>query len=126
MPSSAAKTSDPAAKATNKPARKSAVKRDAPQALVAELAFRREHRCFKRGRKLRLQPQVNLLVGDQGAGKSTVLELLADLGSARDRDRVRETIDVTITAACKLVSFDFERSNPRTQSHFMDHSFAGM
>jgi predicted ATPase len=92
------------------------------QPQVAGVTFRRKERCFGRGRKITFRPGVNLLVGDQGAGKSTVIGLLAGLGSARDfeRDRVKAIIDVQVTRACPLLTLDFEKDNLRTLSHFVE------
>ena len=100
---------------------KTAASRKTRGLLLKELTFKQEHRCFARGSKLTFRPGVNLLVGDQGAGKSTVIDLIRGLGAQHEfeRDRVKELIEVH-TEQCRLAHFDFERDNPRTLGHFMD------
>lgn len=115
-----AKTARPRTTATKqapvKPAKKAAPKR--PKGLVfEEMRFKKDYRCFKRGRKLVFRPGVNLIVGEQGTGKSSVLGLIKDLASERESKRTKELIAV-VTDSCRLVSFDFEKDSPRTKSYF--------
>lgn len=94
--------------------------------LLAEIVFRREHRCFKRGRKLVFRPGVNLIVGDQGSGKSTLIELVRDLAARSEHTREKtEKIVGRSGRKCRILSFDFERDNPRTKS-YLEESFSGM
>jgi predicted ATPase len=90
-----------------------------PGFFLREVRFRTDYRCFKRGRTLRLRPGVNLLVGDQGAGKSSLLNLVRDL--SRDQfsaEQARETIEVD-ARRCRAWFFDFERDNLRLQTHLL-------
>lgn len=41
--------------------------------MIEAVEFTAAHRCFKRGKRFRFGPGVNVLVGENGAGKSTVL-----------------------------------------------------
>lgn len=85
--------------------------------MLTELVFTADHRCFKAGERFAFRPGLNLLVGDQGTGKSTLLqEVLAHRPSNKDASARHSTL--TIDAASHLFSFDFERNNPRVQSHF--------
>lgn len=112
-------TQSPAKSASTSPTKKT------PKGLIfEEMRFKKDHRCFKRGRKLVFRPGVNLLVGEQGTGKSSVIGLIKDLASEWESKRTKELISVT-TQNCRLVSFDFEKDSPRTKSYF-DEGFAQM
>jgi predicted ATPase len=108
--------------------KKTATKKAAPAKrarkglLLEEISFKKAHRCFKKGRLLKFHPGVNLLVGDQGSGKSTVLQLLHDLATKSGHERTTKIISVT-SHGCRVIDFDFERDNPRAKSYF-DEGFA--
>lgn len=85
--------------------------------LLAEIEFRKEYRCFKKGRKVTFQPGVNLLVGDQGTGKSTIIQLVNEL--AKGHKSAKETISV-IAAGSPVFVFDFELESPRTKRYLED------
>lgn len=79
------------------------------RALIERVQFKKDHRVFKRGDSIDFRAGVNLLVGDQGVGKSTLLTLL------RRPQACTETIGVKIAGAQIVTrSFDFERDNLRT------------
>jgi hypothetical protein len=46
--------------------------------LLSEVRFREDYRCFTAGQVLTFVKGVNLLVGEQGTGKSTLISLLRD------------------------------------------------
>ncbi len=46
--------------------------------LLSEVRFREDYRCFTAGQVLTFDKGVNLLVGEQGSGKSTLISLLRD------------------------------------------------
>lgn len=92
-------------------------------ALLEQVSFVADHRCFKKGRTLTFQPGVNLLVGDQGVGKSTVLQLIYKLASKDEWERKDASKVIAVKmgqARCRIVWFDFEKSNPRTLSYLLD------
>lgn len=95
-----------------------------PEAPVQGVVFTRPWRCFNRGRKITFRPGVNLLVGDQGSGKSTLLELITSYTSSRklENEEARKTIKLLVGANARVMSFDFERDNPRTLSHFHENA----
>jgi recombinational DNA repair ATPase RecF len=41
--------------------------------MLTKIEFQRDYRCFKAGDCFDLKPGLNLLVGDQGSGKSSLL-----------------------------------------------------
>ena len=53
--------------------------------LLSEVRFREDYRCFTAGQVLTFEKGVNLLVGEQGSGKSTLISLLRDRVAGRDR-----------------------------------------
>lgn len=95
---------------------------DGPAAVISAVRFRRAHRCFAARRTLRFEPGVNLLVGDQGTGKSTLIGLLRQIASERDyeRERAKQIISVELARPGPVWAFDFESDNPRTRSAFGD------
>lgn len=90
-----------------------------PEQILVSLRFLQTHRCFKKGRVLKFRPGVNLIVGDQGTGKSSLIGLLRDAASDRDyrRKSAREIIGIEASVAGPMFAFDFERDNLRTQAH---------
>lgn len=73
------------------------------------IRFLKDYRCFKKGDEFEFRPGLNLLVGDQGVGKSSLLDLLTKHG----RDGKELTISVVCRDTTRLRAFDFEKGNPR-------------
>lgn len=48
--------------------------------MVKSVEFLKDWRCFKQGDKIELSPGINLLTGDQGCGKSSLLLMLKNDG----------------------------------------------
>lgn len=84
--------------------------------MLKRLAFTKDWRCFKEFDSFVFRPGVNLLVGDQGCGKSSLLEAIKDSGPTSTCDRAIIETD----GVCKSYYFDFEKGNPRTLSYFGD------
>lgn len=81
------------------------------------LRYEKPFRCFKKGDTIVFEPGVNLLVGDQGCGKSSLLLSI---------DRLRQgSTDIAIlaTEGTQCTYHDFERDNPRTASGFNPDGF---
>jgi len=95
---------------------------DATKPLLAEVRFKKEYRCFSEGQTLSFRTGVNLLVGEQGSGKSSLIGIVRNLADRFEmtRETARETVAVS-AQACAIHSFDFEKENTRTQSHFGDN-----
>lgn len=79
--------------------------------MLHSLTFKKDYRCFKSGEYLPFQPGINLLVGDQGSGKSTVFQLIRNLG--KNEEIVTAKVD-----RIQMFSFDFEHDNPRIATVF--------
>lgn len=71
--------------------------------MLKSITFKQNYRCFKKGQKFSFEP-LTLLVGDQGSGKSSLLELLAT-----NNTKILE-IDASPIATR---AFDYEKDNPR-------------
>lgn len=83
--------------------------------MLRSIVFKKDFRVFKQNTKIQFRPGVNLLVGDQGTGKSSVLELL--MNRKNQRDAVL-TIDCDYT---EIIFHDFEHDNPRiSKGYFRD------
>jgi len=83
-------------------------------------------RCFTGGEVIQFRPGVNLLVGNQGTGKSSLLEAIQIRGMKKPKslhlpaaDSVPVIIDFQGDAV-PVFAFDFERDNYRTKSFFED------
>lgn len=79
---------------------------------VESVKFLKDHRTFKKGETFELQ-NLTLLVGDQGSGKSSLLDLLK---GGCDRN----TLDLELTElghkGVETFFFDTEKMNPRLKS----------
>lgn len=91
-----------------------------PGIVIASVRFRAAHRCFRARRVLRFQAGVNLIVGDQGTGKSSLIRLIREAADDRQliRERAQEVVKLEVAAPAPLWGFDFEKDNPRTRSEF--------
>ncbi len=89
--------------------------------LLSEIRFREDYRCFHKGQVLRFEKGVNLLVGEQGSGKSTLITLLRDrVGNKFKAELSHRVMDVDMQA-CYVRWLDFEKDNPRTQAEIGLH-----
>ncbi len=100
--------------------------------MIKTIQFKKDFRTFKKGDKFDLKSGVNILVGDQGYGKSTLIELLRckfeDNKSYRSSDssyraksinvnnKIDDIIDVVTDGKPLVYGFDFERESPRDMS----------
>jgi len=77
-------------------------------------------RCFKKDELIAFAPGVNLIVGDQGTGKSSLIQALRAVASTKkfkDEAAKHWSVDADF---CRIASFDFEKDNFRTLSYFDD------
>ncbi|MFA5053778.1 MAG: AAA family ATPase [Parcubacteria group bacterium] len=84
--------------------------------MIKSVSFDSDYRVFKKGDTIEFLPGLNLLVGDQGSGKSSLLGLIRD-AAVKSRDKKVVSIEATET---RVKFFDFEKDNPRVKSHMMD------
>lgn len=84
---------------------------------LASVTFTDAYRCFAAGDRVEFRPGVNLVVGDQGAGKSSLLAAIVANSSRSSRSiPARLGAGVDASPEVEVLSFDFERDNVRTQS----------
>ncbi len=94
---------------------------------LQRLRWKAAWRGFAKGELIRFRPGVNLVVGDQGTGKSTLLNAIRAKSDAVQPGDIRTTVEVisagehcsvwtTKTRPIKVMQFDFERDNPRVKS----------
>lgn len=76
---------------------------------LLKLKFKQDFRNFKKNEEFIFYKDINLLVGDQGSGKSSILQILTN----KHKDIVSIECDKLTT-----LSFDFEKDNPRISSYF--------
>lgn len=96
--------------------------------MITTVTFKKDHRCFKSGETFTFRAGVNLVVGDQGTGKSSLLQLCRDYfaTSTLGKKDTREIIDITYENSGCVFSFDFEHDSPRTKSRLNDNVSYGI
>ena len=87
---------------------------------VEGIKFTKKYRCFKAGDSIEFRPGVNLLVGDQGCGKSTVIGCIAN-----PKEHGKGLFKLAVSKPGPLRFFDFEKHNPR-KSSYMDPRLGAM
>lgn len=78
---------------------------------INSVEFEQDYRCFKKGEKYELNSPVVCLVGDQGCGKSSLINLLFN----KDGEK-KKVIKIDVPKKVTCYMFDFEKDNPRTKS----------
>ena len=100
--------------------------------MIKSIQFKKDFRSFKKGDKFEFKPGVNLLVGDQGAGKSTLIELMrSHLEPKKDfresdstwraksimaHEKIEDLVSIETQKGKKVFAFDFERESARDMS----------
>ena len=96
--------------------------------MIKRLTFVEDFRCFKQDESIDFHSGVNLLVGDQGVGKSTIFQCLAAVAGTKSKAITRGTKDkvkVDVEGGqYDVLALDFEKDSRRTQGYF-DDSNAG-
>lgn len=85
------------------------------------LRFTAPWRCFKPGQEFMFRQGLNLMVGEQGCGKSSILQAI-QLFSEGKLDKAKLIRGEGFPKSrLKYYSFDFEKTNPRTQGYYTDN-----
>ena len=84
--------------------------------MIQSITFAEKWRCFEEGDSVTFVPGVNLLVGDQGSGKSSLLKAI-QAGGASAKNAQGPQVQLCCTP-CRTKFFDFEKDNPRTKAYF--------
>lgn len=79
--------------------------------MIASVKFKDDYACFAKGHKFEIKP-ITLLVGDQGCGKSTMLDILKSIA----RGSKQFTVKHAGKKQTKVMGLDLEKDNPRTSS----------
>lgn len=82
--------------------------------IITGINFTEDFRCFKKGEQVDFRPGINLLVGDQGTGKSTLLQILDQ------HPQCEKKADLKVKGRVHTAKFDFEKDNPRNRHYFSD------
>lgn len=79
------------------------------------ITFHDDILSLKKGTKLEFIPGLNVIVGDQGSGKSTLIGIISGSGMSFDKEKYTlELSDNALKGSVKTMFFDTEKSNPRT------------
>ncbi len=94
--------------------------------MIQSITFTEKWRCFEPGDKFDFVSGVNLLVGDQGCGKSSLMSAIRNNSmklSIQDRDWSRTSVANVITnGKTDCFKFDFEKDSYRSQKAFGVHA----
>lgn len=92
---------------------------------IQVLYFKGDYRTFKKGDIIPFLDGVTLLVGDQGCGKSSILQCLAALGGCekpfwkRDRtEDIKKVAMLMLDKSAPVFAHDYENDSPRTAPSF--------
>lgn len=78
---------------------------------IESITFKADWRCFKKGNAICFKPGLNIIVGEQGTGKSSLLHLITLQKENRNK------IATLKIKATRFFHFDSEKMNPRTKGH---------
>lgn len=76
--------------------------------MLKSVTFTEDYRCFKKGESIPFVDGLNLLVGDQGCGKSTLISAIADSTKRRS-----PPVKIDYLGSGTFYYHDFEKMNPR-------------
>jgi len=79
--------------------------------MLKSITFKEKYRCFNPGDTIPFHDGINLLVGDQGCGKSTIIGCIADMGERKKRNP--PPVELVCDGAVTSHYHDFEKMNPR-------------
>lgn len=95
---------------------------------LENITFIEDYRCWKAGDSIDFLPGVNIIVGDQGSGKSSLFSAIKAHQEAEDwkartgkESSIRKNpIKIVCPNQLQTYFFDFEKNNLRTLSYFKE------
>jgi predicted ATPase len=96
---------------------------DKGDTMLEYVYFEEDYRTFKKGSKIEFRKGVNLIVGDNGTGKSSLLSLLLSLRSGKLTNGTI-TIKTMDNIVNNTYAYDFEKDNIRTKSYLSEGNAA--
>jgi predicted ATPase len=82
------------------------------------IKFLKDHRSFKTGEVIRLDGHTTILVGDQGTGKSTLLELISEALVPDAFNRFSGVAEIAVDEPVTALYHDYEKGNVRGGAAF--------
>lgn len=88
--------------------------------MIADIIFKNTYRTYLAGTGIKFRPGVNLLVGDNGTGKSSLIHLIRKYSDPLS-SFAKDSVNISTDGETKIWSHDFEKDNIRTKSYFGDN-----
>lgn len=82
---------------------------------IKSIVFKQRYRTFKRNTKIKFNPAVNLIVGEQGSGKTSLFELLRDMVVNHQSSVITMEVD-----PIDVYAFSFEKDSHRHAQYLSD------
>lgn len=80
--------------------------------MLKSIVFKKNYRCFKKGLEVSFKKGINLICGEQGTGKSTLIDILFHTNENEKIINFYTDIDNELI---KIYKHDFEKDNPRNK-----------
>ena len=81
--------------------------------MLKKVKFKETFNCFKKNKTFKFKEGVNLLVGEQGSGKSSLLQAITSLN----------ILSFDFDGDNQYKFLDLEKHNPRKKSEYVDNAF---
>lgn len=85
---------------------------------LRKIKFGKKFRCFKAGKCFSFRRGLNIVVGDQGKGKSSLFNAVM----MSKKNRVKLNINIVCDQGLCYRGFDFEKDSPRTKGYLENDS----
>jgi predicted ATPase len=82
--------------------------------MLKQILFKKDYRTFKKDDCISFKKGINLLVGENGCGKSTLIDLITKYN--------KEIIDLKYDLGDSYRVFDFEKDIPRNKNEFISET----
>ena len=85
---------------------------------IKKVTFTEDFRCFSKSAVIEFGPGVNIIVGDQGTGKSSLYTCIQEAATSKTAADKEHSVLKVKGDPIGVFAFDFEKDNHRTSSYF--------